>query len=59
MNKLFCVGYIALMVGVAIGSVGKVSKTCGEPYQWWLPLALFLLLSIPAWYGYWTGRDDK
>ena len=58
MYKIICVAYIAVIVGMTIGSVGKM-PVLTAPYNWSLPLIMFFLLATPAVVGYLAGRESK
>jgi len=57
MTKAFCAAYIFFIVGMTVTSVGEESIV--SVYQWYLPLEMFLLLTVPAVLGYIAGRDDS
>ena len=56
MYKIICVAYIAVIVGMTIGSVGEIPAST-EPFDWSLPPAMFLMLAIPAVLGYLAGGE--
>ena len=49
--------YIALMVGLAVGSVGKTTGV--NIISWWFPLQLFWFLVIPFSFGYLAGEIER
>ncbi len=48
-------GFIFLITGLAWGDVGEQSQGV-TVYQWYLPVEVFVLLSVPAILGYLIGR---
>ncbi len=59
-NLAFVVGiaYMAFWIGLAESKVGEVSKTCGEPYPWYMPLLMAVTVGIPFVLGY-LGNKKK
>ena len=55
-DLLFVVGYISLVMGLAIGTVGDVLECSNEPVTWWLVAKLFFMLAMPAVWGYLAGK---
>jgi hypothetical protein len=51
--------YIGLLVGMAIADVGTIPVCDGKPYSPYLPLSLFAVMALPAFIGYYIGRDDE
>jgi len=58
MIKIICIVYIAVIIGMTIGSVGKMPESPQEPYSWWLPFLMSGMLIFPAILGYLAGKDD-
>jgi hypothetical protein len=55
-SLVFLVGYIAYWFGITESTVGTLPTDCSQPYPWWLPWAVGLLLVVPATLGYEIGR---
>ena len=51
------IAFIAFVVGNAVASVGELSKTCGDPYPWWLPLEILSILAAPFICGFFAGSE--
>ena len=51
------IGYILLMVGMTISSVGKPSEMVGN-YTWTLPVEMLLVLSFAFLLGYAGAKED-
>jgi hypothetical protein len=49
------VAFICIMTGIAIGSVGQLPKTCGDPYTASLPFKMFAVMAFPMLCGYIAG----
>ncbi len=50
--------YIAVWCGIGIASVGQMPTTPPEPYPWWLPFELLIILGFAFLLGYW-GRASE
>lgn len=55
-NKFVLIGcvYIAFFVGLAVQSVGEFPENTG-PYEWYLPITMFIILFFPFVIGYLGG----
>lgn len=57
--KIMGIGYICYTVGIAAAKVGTLPTSPPEPYPWWLPPLMLVVLGIPAVLGYLAGKQDK
>lgn len=58
MSKIVCVGYISFMMGLAISDFGQVIPCAHETVSIELITFLFFMLFIPAFSGYFAGKND-
>jgi len=50
--------YIAVSVGSALGNVGEIPVCSDNPYGWFIPLMVFVGLTLPFVLGFVSGRLD-
>ena len=54
----WCIGYVCFLVGISYESIGKVSSRVNEPYPWYLPLMVFIILFVGMATAYRWGQQN-
>jgi hypothetical protein len=57
-EKIACIAFIALFVGMSIASVGQKPDHPGDPFTWTIVWSVFVFMAVPATLGYLAGRKD-